>query len=627
MAKRLPFLDRIEQGPLLFDGAMGTELYKRGIFINRNFDATNLSDPELIRSVHKAYVAAGAECIETNTFGANTFKLRQAGLEDQVAKINRAAVKLAREAAGPDRYVAGAVGPSGLTPGVLSDDKKVEIKAAFSDQIAALADEGVDLICVETFTHLEEMKLAIEAARELAPDVPLIAQMTFDDEGKVGDGTPAEKVVEMLSSWGANVVGANCSEGPATLYEVAKRMVGRGVAISIQPNAGYPKKVGERYLYMATPEYFGVYAMHFLKLGVRIVGGCCGTGPEHVAQMAGSVRMTGGGRLQVVQSEVTAEEKAPGLTPWPMAEKSPLGRKLAAGQFAVSVEINPPVGLNPARAIERARMLKAAGVDVVNIPDNARASVRMSNSSLAVQIQREVGIDTILHVCCRDRNFLAMQSEILGHYILGNHNVVIITGDPPKVGDYPDATAVFDLDSIGLLRLVDGFNRGVDPSGRPLKECTRFLMACGFEPAATDYDRELRRLEEKKAAGAEFIMTQPVYDPEMVERFLNDTAHLEMPTLIGLLPLASYKNAEFLHHEVPGMTVPQSIRDRMEGVGKGPAARAEGVKIAQEALADFKERIAGVYIMPPFGRVEAAIEILEVVGFERPQGWQERWRA
>ena len=631
----IPFLDRVAKGPILLDGAMGTELYKRGVFINRNFEATTLSDPKLVLQVHKDYIAAGSEVIGTNTFGANRIKLHNAGLEDKVESINRAAVHLAREAAGDSVYVVGAVGPTGVTPSVADEKERAAIAAAFREQITALTAAGVDAIQLETFFHLDEIEVAMKAAREVAPDVPLIASMSYSEEAVVSDGTGPEDVVQKLLEWGADVVGANCAEGPARLYHVAERIMaarekagGEGPPLMMSPNAGYPKRVGERYLYMATPEYFAVYAMHFFKLGVNLVGGCCGSSPEHIRQMAGSARMTGGGRIQgggTLEQEPIHE--AGGVEPWTMAEKSPLGRKIARGKdLAVSVEINPPVGLDPAAAIAKARLLKAAGIDVVNIPDNARASVRMSNSALGKRLKDEVGIDCILHVCLRDRNFIATQAEILGYHVMGMHNLVIITGDPPKMGDYPDATAVFDLDSIGLLRVVSRFNRGLDPAGKSIKGCTQFLMACGAEPAATDYDREIRRLEQKREAGAEFVMTQPVYDPEVVDRFLNDIKHLDMPVLIGLLPLASYKNAEFLHNEVPGMSVPQNIRERMQKVGRGPAARQEGVRIAQEALQGVKDRIAGCYIMPPFGRVEAAIEILEVVGYEKPTGWLDNWR-
>lgn len=624
----LPFLQRIARGPLLSDGAMGTELYKRGVFINRNFDQVSLSDPKLVLQVHRDYLDAGAEAIETNTFGANRIKLHQAGIEDELGPINRAGVRLAREAAGDRAYVIGAVGPTGLVPSVLDEAGRSGIRDAFCEQIEHLVGEGVDALCLETFFHLDEIRLAMAAAKEIAPTVPLIASMTFSEERVISDGTGPEEVVDTLIGAGADIVGANCALGPAGLYDVAGKMIGRGVPIAIVPNAGYPKRVGERYLYMATPEYFAVYAMHFFKLGVSMVGGCCGTGPEHIRQMAGSARMTGGGRMHVTAVEREHKpEPAEGVRPWTMAEKSPLGRKLARGRdLAVSVEINPPIGLDPSSAIEKARLLKAAGIDVVNIPDNARASVRMSNASLAKRIQDEVGMDVILHVCCRDKNFLAIQSEVLGYHVVGINNLVIITGDPPKVGDYPDSTAVFDLDSIGLLRVVNHFNHGLDPAGKSIKGATHFLLACGAEPAATDYERELRRLEQKRAAGAEFLMTQPVYDPELIDRFLRDIEHLGMPVLIGLLPLASHGNAEFLHNEVPGMSVPEDIRRRMEAVGRGPAARAEGVKIAQEALQAVADRVAGCYIMPPFGRVEAAIEILEVVGFERPAAWVDDWR-
>ncbi|MEL6182626.1 MAG: methylenetetrahydrofolate reductase, partial [Myxococcota bacterium] len=393
-----------------------------------------------------------------------------------------------------------------------------------------------------------------------------------------------------------------------------------------------------RHIYMATPEYFGVYARRFFKLGVSMVGGCCGTSPEHIQRIVGAARMMGGGRVEErakVVSVATQPSPYTGTDPLPTAEKTQLGHKIrrvyeervrnhtdqrspvSPEHFVVSVEVNPPNGLNPTKALKAARMLKAGGVDVVNIADGPRASVRMSNQALGLLVRRELDMEVILHVCCRDRNLLGLQSDLLADHVLGLHNLVIITGDPPKMGDYPHATPVFDVDSIGLLRIADNFNRGRDLAGKQM-EPTRFLCACGAEPAALDYDREIRRLEHKREAGAEFIMTQPVYDPEILHRFIRDTRHLDMPILVGLLPLASHRNAEFLHNEVPGMQIPESIRERMRKVDRGPTARAEGVRIAQEALMGVVDDVVGAYIMPPFGRYSLALDILACVGYTQP---------
>ena len=404
-------------------------------------------------------------------------------------------------------------------------------------------------------------------------------------------------------------------------------MVGRGVPISVLPNAGYPKKVDGRMIYMATPEYFGVYARRFLKLGVAVVGGCCGTTPEHIRSMRAAAKMQGGAaeRVEVVAARPSVAERR---APVPFAERSAFAAKLASAEgFAVSVEVNPPTGLDAARSVEAARMLQAAGVDVINIADGPRASVRMANWALALEVRRELGMESLVHFCMRDRNLLGLQSDLLAYHALGLHNLVVVTGDPPKMGDYPHATAVYDLDSIGCLGLVAGLNAGVDPAGRAMEGQTRFAMACGAEPASLDYDRELRRLEQKVAAGASFIMTQPVYDPSVLDRFLTDTAGFGVPVLLGLMPLASHRNAEFIHNEIPGMQIPSTIRQRMQLVDKGPLARAEGVRIAQEALLAARDRVRGAYIMPALGRYEAAIEILEAIGYERPEAYRAGWRS
>ncbi len=629
---RQSFLDAVRKGPIVFDGAVGTQLYERGIYINKSFDDANISNPDLVASVHAEYAAAGANVITTNTFSSNRIKLRRHGLEDRLRDIVTAGVRLAREAAGDDHFVAGSIGPTGLTPTMLTDEELRDIHDAFCEQATLLADSGADVIALETFRQLSEIKIAIAAVREVCR-LPIVAQMSFDTEHKTGDGASPERVALLLKQWGADVVGANCMEGPNVIYDVILEMIGCGAPVIAQPNAGYPRKVDERLVYMATPEYFGVYARRFFQAGCAIVGGCCGTGPEHVRQIAAAARMMGGGRIHVEQSNEVRVivPDADSSTEIPAYDRSALSSKimrvykervkaapgtataLSPDSFVVSVEVNPPAGLDPSRAIEAARMLRAGGVDVINIADGPRASVRMANWALGGLMARELGTEVILHLCGRDRNLLGLQSDVLAFHLLGLHNLVVVTGDPPKVGDYPHATAVFDLDSIGMLRMIQGFNRGIDPAGKPVGDVTRFFCACGAEPAARDYERELRRLEAKKTAGAQFVMTQPVYDPDVLDRFLRDTEHLDMPVLVGLLPLASYRNAEFLHNEVPGMAVPEEIRRRMQLAKGASGARREGVQIAQETLDAVKDRVVGSYIMPPFGRYEAALEVLECI--------------
>ncbi|MFT6399595.1 MAG: homocysteine S-methyltransferase [Bradymonadia bacterium] len=611
---------------------MGTELYKRGHFINKPFEGANLSDPTLVEAIHREYVQAGAHVIETNTFAANRLKLQKVGLAEKMQEINEVGVRLARAAAG-DAYVIGAIGPTGTKWPNLAPARKLELAQDFRDQAEILLAAGVDGIVLETFSYLSELEAALDQVRPLTDKV-VAALATFTGNSATGDGAGPGVVARHVLRKGADLIGANCAEGPMELYQLAEKFVGHGAPVAMIPNAGYPKPVDGRMIYMATPEYFGVFARRFFKLGVRAVGGCCGTSPAHVKSMVGAGRMMAGGAVSlpsvkpVATDSHTTQEIQPVRQQIAFAERTPLAAKIASNEgFVVSVEVNAPQGLDPQKAIRGARMLKAAGVDVINIADGPRASVRMSNWSLALKVREAAGMDAIVHVCMRDRNLLGLQSDVLGFDALGLNNVVIITGDPPKMGDYPDATAVFDLDSIGAIRMVSGFNKGINLAGRELGGQTKFVIACGAEPAALDYDREVRRLEQKVAHGAEFIMTQPVYDPDVLERFLKDIAHLEIPVLVGLMPLASSRNAEFLHNEVPGMQIPGHIRDRMSDVGKGPNARREGVLIAQEMLTAVRDKVRGAYIMPPFGRYEAAIEVLEVVGYEKPADYVEGWRS
>jgi homocysteine S-methyltransferase len=629
-----PFLDSVHRGPLVFDGALGTQLYERGYFITRSFDEACLGRPDLVLEIHRDYVAAGAQILETNTFGANRQQLSRYGAQDQLRDINRAAVRIAREAAGRAAYVAGSVGPTGLMVGTLSPRRLARLSGIFMEQIEALLEEGVDLLILETFYSALEIETALTAARAVYSG-PIVAQVSFSEERREIDGLSPAVIASRLADWGADVVGANCAEGPAFLYEVGKEMLAAGRPVSAQPNAGRPRRLDQRTIYMTTPEYFGVYARRMFQSGVALIGGCCGTSPEHIRPVVDAAAMMRGGK--VVISPAASDRTSPGLTPLPpiaMEMKSPLGGKIArihreridpAGprnaartphDFVVSVEVNPSPGLKPDRALAAAAMLKRAGVDVVNVADGPRAAARMSNLSLAIKLRAEVDTEVILHVCCRDRNLLGLYSDLVGAWVLGLRNLVIITGDPPKLGDYPAATAVFDLDSVGLLRLVDSLNHGIDPSGKSMQEQTGFLLACGAEPAAHDYDRELRRLEEKKSAGAEFVMTQPVYDPAILNRFLDDSRSLGLPILVGLCPLASPRNAEFLHNEVPGMQIPADIRRRMATTNTPEEGRREGVLIARAMLEQVKERVVGAYLMPQFGRYGSAIEVLQPLGYD-----------
>ncbi|AKF07213.1 5,10-methylenetetrahydrofolate reductase [Sandaracinus amylolyticus] len=613
---------------MVFDGAMGTQIYERGVLYTQNFDQLCVTRADLVKSVHAGYLAAGAEVLQTNTFGANRYRLALHNLEGQLDAINRAGVRIAREVAGDQAWVAGSIGPSGKILKSVRAGELDELREAFRDQAAVLLDEGVDALILETFRQPEEVRLAIEGAKlalDAAPEAkrgPIIASVSFDSFGTMADGTGPEEMAQRLVAWGADVIGVNCADGPAGVYETATKMVGAGRPIVAQPNAGLPRRVEGRFAYMATPDYFLVFARRMLKAGVRGIGGCCGTTPEHVRQMAAAARMVGAtgeaGGPEIVSLAGAHElreatpQVAPGVTRISLAEKGPLGAKIGK-KFVVSVEVNPPAGLSPQKALDAARMLRDGGVDVINVADGARATARMGNFALCHRIQDELGMPAIMHVTTRDRNLLGLVAHLLGCHELGLTNLVVITGDPPKMGDFPDATPVYDVDSVGLLRLIDGMNRGFDPGGKPLGAATRFLLATGAEPAAKDYQRELERLKKKREAGAEVVMTQPVYDPDVLDRFLRDVAPLDMPVLVGLLPLASYRNAEFLHNEVPGMSVPHEIRERMRKAGAGEEARREGVAIAREMLLAVKSRVAGAYIMPPLGRYELALRVIDGV--------------
>lgn len=605
-----PFLEALASGPMVFDGAMGTQLYERGGALNKCFDELSVSSPQLVADVHRDYLEVGCDVLQTNTYASNRLALAPHGLGERAAEICAAGARLAKETAKDRAYVAGSLGPTGLLPKDLIRNKTRRLAFdSFREQAKALAENGCDLLVFETFGYLGELEIAVEAAYGL--NVPLVAECSFDEQNRTQDGALPDEVVERMIGLGVDVLGANCSLGPERLLSVVELMVGKGKPVIMQPNAGYPRVVDGRSIYLSSPETYGVVARRAFKAGVAAVGGCCGTGPDHIRRVVAAARMLGGGRWRREPMHARPRDRIEGEAPVPLADRSALGRKLAAGKFVVSVEVSPPAGLDPSHALDKIRLLDDAGVDLVNIPDGPRATVRMSNLALARRVlDRFSRIEPLLHVCGRDRNLLGLQADLIGAHVHGLKNLLIITGDPPKVGDYPDATAVFDLDSIGLLGMARGLNRGVDPAGKSMGEKTSFVLATGAEPAARDFDREIKRLYEKKESGAEAVLTQPVFDLATLDRFLTATKDLHLPIVLGILPLASARNAEFLHHNVPGMSIPDEVLTRMRKAGDGASAARAGVAIAAEALAALRGRVQGVYIMPPFGRVELALEVL-----------------
>ena len=607
-----PFLERLAEGTVVFDGAMGTMIYARGVFLNRCFDELNLSNPALVRTIHDEYLAAGAEVIETNTFGAHRFKLGPHGLESQVRKINREGARLAREAAQGRGLVAGAIGPIGKPLAPLGNVRAEEAREAWREQVEGLLDGGVDLFLLETMPSLDQALAALEAIRSVTSEVPVGVSLTFNEEGNTIYGDRPEDAVRELEARGVVLIGANCSQGPQAMLDTVQRMaaVARTAKLSAMPNAGAPALVEGRYVYLCTPEYMSTWARRFLEAGASVVGGCCGTTPAHIRDLVRAVRMTRPSHAEARSLPPSRPREAP--APVAREEKSPLARKLGR-KFVVCVELDPPRGADPGVLVERAQYCKENEVDAINVADGPRASARMSAQALCVLLQGKVGIDTILHYTCRDRNLLGIQSDLLGAYALGLRNILAITGDPPKLGDYPDATAVYDVDSIGLIRIMDHLNHGCDLAGNLIGPALGIHVGCGADPSKEDVEREIRRLEEKAKAGAEYVMTQPIYDPKTLERFCSMIRHIKLPLLVGILPLYSHRNAEFLHNEVPGMSIPDDIRERMRKAGSGEKAQLEGVAIAREATLAARELGQGVYVMPPFNKVDLAVRVIEAL--------------
>lgn len=594
------------------DGAMGTMLYARGMFLNVCYDELNLRQPDLVRDIHSEYVRAGAELIETNTFGANPHKLAGCGLASDTEIINRTAATLAREAAGSRALVLGAIGPLGVRVEPFGELGLGEARDSFARQVQGLLDGGVDGFILETFSDVSEIGAAIRAVRKLSR-LPVIAQMTIGPDGQTQYGTGPATFGPELVALGADAVGVNCSVGPHGVLEAVEQLAGVvALPISAQPNAGLPREVGDRKIYMASPEYMAGYARRMVEAGARLVGGCCGTTPEHIKAIASFVHSVSPRHRYSTAAAVVPE---PVHLAVPLAERSGLGARLATHQFVTTVEIVPPRGVDPAPMLAQARDLKAAGVNAVNLPDGPRAQSRMGALLSGLLIQRETGLETVVHYACRDRNLLGMLSDLLGAAASGLNNLLIITGDPPKMGPYPDATAVFDIDAIGLTNLVSRLNLGLDPGGNDLGGTTRFVIGVGVNPAAPDPEREFSRLGWKVEAGAEYAVTQPVFDLDQLDRFLARASGFGLPIIAGIWPLISLRNAEFLANEVPGITVPESVLTRMRLAsdrGKD-AALAEGIAIARDMVAAVRERVAGVQVSAPLGRVPVALDVLKAV--------------
>ena len=633
-------LEQLQERPLLCDGAMGTLLYARGITYEQCFDELNITQPELIQSIHREYISAGAQIIETNTFGANRVKLDGYQLGNRVREINTRAVRLAREAreiSGRSVFVAGAVGPSGQPLQAPNEQRLSELRSIFREQIEALLEGGADLLILETFSSLAELRQAVLAAQE-AGGVPVVAQMSFYEDGHTLSGQSAARVAAVLDDLGINVMGANCSVGPAATFDVMQEMISAikqlgneyqatPTLFSAQPNAGLPTRIGNRFFYMATPDYFADYALRFAQAGVRLIGGCCGTTPRHIAAMRKALDEHYGISTQfsiVKETKDKVTETTGDLTITPslieedvllprQGTPTQLQEKLAAGEFVVSVELDPPKGLNPTRILEGAALLQQAGVNCINIADSPMARVRMGCIAMARLIQDHLGLETIIHFTTRDRNLMALQSELLGAHALGIRNILALTGDPLRLGDYPNTTGVWDVDSVGLMQVLRGMNEGHDAAGSSIGAQASFHIGAALNLNMTEEEttQEIEKYRRKLEAGAHFIMTQPIYEPAPLLRFLDRVGKPPIPLILGCIPLHSSRHAEFLHNEVPGITIPEEVRARMRAAGEH--GHEEGLKLAQELLSATRSMVQGVYLMPSYGRYDVVSKLTKML--------------
>ncbi len=636
---RKPYLERLKDGILLFDGAMGTMLYDKGIFVNQCFEHTSLTSPEVVLEIHSEMAAAGAQALTTNSFGANPIRLATYSLQHKTAEINRKAVELARSVAGEELYVAGSVGPLGMTLEPVGSLSKEAGAEAFAVQMKALVEAGVDLLILETFKNLEELLLATRTARAIAPDLPIQAQFSFRPHRKDTSEEDIGWVFSSLEKSEADVIGLNCSTGPSYMLDILQTIGGSvSKPLSVMPNAGFPREFEGRQLYMASPDYFSEYAIRFLEAGATIIGGCCGTTPEHIRKMGQSILSLGRGKQKIkirrspleeangkkagadsaagrdtgAGCRTTFEREGPeAFEPIPLAKRSALGKALAEGSWISSVELVPPRGVSLDIVIDKAHALAEKHVTCINIPDGPRASSRISALVTAIEIHRATGVEPMPHLTCRDKNIIGIQSELLGAQAAGIQNLLLLTGDPPKVGNYPDASGVFDIDSIGLLSLAHNLNRGIDLGGKQLSCPTSFVIGAGANPTAPILSKEIDHSFRKAEAGAEFFITQPVFDVALLEFFLEKLKPTGVPVIAGIWPLSSYRNALFLDNEVPGVSIPKEIQERMRQHTEKQAAIEEGILIAREIIDAIRPHIAGVQVSPPFGRLETALQVLE----------------
>jgi homocysteine S-methyltransferase len=613
---RSPFSDRLSTGtPILFDGGMGTQLYAQGVPIERCFDELNLLQPDLVQAIHRAYIAAGAEVIETNTFAANRIRLATYGLERRVRDINFRGVKLAREArevSGEPVFLAGSVSSIGqpLAPvGTITPD---EARAIFIEQIEALLEAGVDLLVLETFSSPVELREAVRAARSVSADLPIIAQVSVDEDGNTLAGATPADVVNALADLHVDALGVNCGSGPqAALDAIIQMRPLTNTPLSAVPNAGHPTTQGGRQLYVSTPEYFADYARRFAEAGASIIGGCCGTTPAHIAAMRAVLPRAGAAAVTVVKpSQIRARPADDrGEVSEPVAQEgSPLARKVRAGEFVISVEVDPPRGINPNKMLQGAKLLKEAGVDCVDVGDSPMARVRMSCIAFAALCEQRIGVETLIHFTTRDRNLMALQSELLGAHALGIRNVIALTGDPPQAGSYPTATGVWDVKSPGFIRIIKQLNQGVDWAGNSIGRPTDFLVACAVNPMGDDLEYELDWYHQKVEAGADFAITQPLYNMEQLERFFDRVPNPKIPTIVEIMPLQSYKHAEFCHNELAGVVIPDEHLVKMKEAGE--RGIEVGFQLAHQFLLDVFDKVDGVLLVPSFHRYEMVAELV-----------------
>lgn len=612
MIMKYSFLEYLSNHLMLSDGATGTYIYQKGFYIDKCYDALNLSNPELIRTIHKEYLEAGADMIETNTFGANRFKLYAHNLSDKMRDINIRGAEIAREAAGI-KYVAGSMGPLGIKIVPWGEISLQATRDAFAEQASVLSEGGVDVFILETFQNLDELEQAILAVRDVT-NLPIIAQMAFQEDGRSIYGTSLEEMVSRLNQSPADVIGLNCVIGPKQMLDELEQLVRFSKKpVSVMPNAGLPQYIDGRTFYMSTPDYFGVYAMRFIQSGARLIGGCCGTTPEHIKKMAESLAQKKT-RMQKQIIPVNPELHNFDLPdPVPLKKKSHLAAKLAENSYVTLVEMVSPKGRDLSKTLLKAKKLKDFGIDAVNIPDGPRASARMNGMAMAIHLQEKANIETVLHYCCRDRNLLGIQSDLLGASVLGIKNILAITGDPPKMGDYPDATAVFDIDSIGLTRFISNLNHGMDIGCKPIGQPTGFLVGVGVDPNSVNMKLEIERFKQKVDSGAEYVITQPVFDIHVLSRFLDCMTDVPIPVIAGIWPLASLRNAEFMKHEVPGVTVPDAIINRIAAFDSKDDQLKAGIEIAQKIAIQAKSFTRGIQVSAPFGRVDIALDVVGCV--------------